>query len=291
MYRLKRLFARFTKTLPKQPLKVSNNVPKRYQNDTITLASSNKISDFPLRVFVIIGKQGVGKTTLCNNLATYYKNNKVEVVRVEGLNDLDKQKCVLIIDDLRTDLTRKVFEAIIERFRVVRHYNQIIILTHHLLNDVPTKLLQLSDKVIMFHTNFSVNSATSKIHHIIPKSKKHDLHELVLSLKPFEYVIVKNGVVYGVYDNYNIQPIISDTKGNEISLLTNQNVTKTLPINDDFIKQQIPEYELLTVTAKIIVIKQKFPLLKPMAIARVIGTTPLNVRKTLSIARKKGLLN
>jgi len=305
----KRFYQNLTKTLSKPNPNQTQTLQKPYQKliekpmVQITLDSANNTTEFPLRVFLIIGKQGYGKTTLAKNISEYYEQNGIPIVNVRTLEDLEQQKCVLIIDDLKDDLTKAVFNRLVEKFRVVRHNKQIIILTHHILSDVPTRLLKLADKVIMFNNNFSPNSPTSKVHHIIPKSRKNELHELVLTLNQYEYVIVKNGKVYGKFSNMNITPIVGDTNGKELLLINGskngfkngfQNGLNGFNGNGEKFKEllyeQIPEFDFLTVTDKIIVLKQKFPRLKPKVICQIVGTTPSNTWKTLSIARKKGLI-
>lgn len=211
---------------------------------------------------------------------------------------MEKNESVLIIDDLKTDVTKKVMEGIVEKFRVVRHNKQIIILTHHLIGDVPTKLIELSEKVIMFHTKFNPDNPTSKINEIVSKNKKHAIHEQVLSLPNYEYIIIKRGSLSGPYSDKDINPIIGDTNGNEIRLI-NGNGQKHLIngnglTNGKFTEKlltEIPEFDLLTTTEKIIVLKQTYPRLKPKVICQIVGTTASNTWKTLSIARKNGKLD
>ncbi|MEM2355485.1 MAG: hypothetical protein QXO00_04110 [Candidatus Bathyarchaeia archaeon] len=265
------------------------------KDSTITLSSANVVSEFPLRVFVILGKQGYGKTTLVNNIASYYLRHNIRVVRVAKLEDLEQQNAVLVIDDLKTDLTRKVMAYMVEKFRTVRHQKQIIILTHHILNDVPSDLLRLSDKVIFFNTAFSVNSPTSKIHEIISKNKREHLHELVLSLEPYHYIIVKANKVYGAFLNTNIEPIVSDSYGKEIALISNgeNNKDDVFKPSEDLLKlvvEKIPEFHYLTLTMKVVKLVEMFPDLKPKAIAKIVGAEANSVRARLSYARQKGLL-
>jgi len=75
---LKRIYQNLTKTLPKsyekptEALQKPNQKPIKTLSDPnleITLANSGKTSDFPLRVFTIVGKQGYGKTTLAKKSA------------------------------------------------------------------------------------------------------------------------------------------------------------------------------------------------------------------------------
>jgi calcineurin-like phosphoesterase family protein len=308
----KRVYENLTKTLSKADNKQTVNIPKAYNNHTknvsetnleITLNSANNQCEFPFRVFLIIGKPETGKTTLSKNIAGYYERNGVPIVNVKTLEDLEKQKCVLIIDDLKDNLTKAIFNRIVEKFRIVRHNQQIIILTHHILSDVPTRLIKLAEKVIMFNNSFSPNSPTSKVHHIIPKSRKNELHELVLTLNNYEYVVIKNGKVFGKFSNMNITPIVGDTNGKEVLLINgSKNGCKNGFHNGlngfngngekfrDLIYEKVPEFDFLTITDKIIVLKQTFPRLKPKVISQMVGTTPQNTWKTLSIARKKGLI-
>jgi hypothetical protein len=303
--RIKAIYQNLTATLPKTEETLLKTYEKQTEtlpqtNQKLTLSSSNSITNFPLRVFIIIGKQGYGKTTLTKNIAKYYAQNNIPIIYVQDVVDLEKQECVLVIDDLRDDLTKAIFSKIVEKFRAVRHSKQIIILTHHVLNDIPTKLLELSEKVIMFNNSFSVNSPTSKVHYVIPKRQKEALHDLVLNLEHYHYVIVKEGKIYGKFENTNIEPIIGDTHGAEIKLITNSqtaipdtNVMVTALNNTKLMEkliEQIPEFELLTTTDKIITLKQTFPKLKPAVICKLVNTTPSNTWKTLSIARKKGLV-
>ena len=284
-----------TNTLPKPNLEHTKTLPKA--NQKLILDSAFKTSEFPLRVFVIIGKQGVGKTTLAKNLSQYYKDNGIKVVNVEKLEDLEVSEAVLVIDDLKRDLTKTIMNRIVESFRVVRHKKQIIILTHHILNDIPSDLLKLSDKVIMFNTSFNPNQPFSKINLIISKSKKEALHELVLSLEPYQYIIIKSNKIFGKFSNMDVEPIIGDTKGSEIALINgkskNNNILEVSAINNrllDEIYNRIPEFDYLTVSQKIISLKKEFPRLKPKVITAIVGTTPSNTWKTLSVARKKGLI-
>lgn len=303
---LKELYRNLTKTLSKTEQSLRRPDQKHIEtlpqtNQKITLSSSNNITDFPLRVFTAIGKQGYGKTTLTRNISKYYAQNNIPIVYVSSVEDLEKQDCVLVIDDLRDDLTKAIFNRIAEKFRAVRHSRQIIILTHHILNDVPSKLLELSEKIIMFNNSFSVNSPTSKVHYLIAKNRKDALHDLVLNLEHYFYIVVKEGKIYGKYENTDIEPIVGDTKGAEIRLISGNDNTTVLDANVmintlkngkmmEKLMEEIPEFELLTITDKIIALAQKFPRLKPAVICKIVKTTPSNTWKTLSIARKKGLI-
>ena len=287
-----------TETLQKPNLKPTETLPK--PNLEITLSNSGEISDFPLRVFTIVGEQGYGKTTLAKKISEYYESQGIPKVIVKTLDDLEKQKCVLIIDDLKEDLTKTIFNTLVEKFRVVRHNQQIIILTHQLVNRIPTDLLKLSEKIILFNTKYNPTSPTEKLNAFIPKSKRADFQEILIRLKPYRYVILKDGELHGEFSNLDIDPIVSDTQGKEIRLINGKaNNAKTaksktpISLNGEFkalLYQKVPEWDFLTVREKIIVLKQTFPRLKPRIISQIVGTTPQNVWKELSIARREGII-
>ena len=306
---LKRLYQNLTKTLPKPNLKPTEALQKPNLKPTetlpkpsleITLSNSGKTSDFPLRVFTIVGKPGCGKTTLANMISDYYASQGIPKVIVKTLDDLEKQKCVLVIDDLKEDLTKAIFNTLVEKFRVVRHNQQIIILTHQLVNRIPTDLLRLSEKIILFNTSYNPTSPTEKLNSFISKSKRAEVQEALVTLEPYQYVILKNGKLYGPYSNMNIQPIIGDTNGKEVRLINGKvNNAKTakaktpISLNGEFkalLYQKVPEWDFLTVREKIITLKQMFPRLKPKIIAQIVNTSSQNVWKELSIARKQGII-
>lgn len=226
-------------------------------------------------------------------IADYYKNANIPIVKVKTLEDLNRQKCVLLIDDLKEDLTKKVFNALVEKFRVVRHNQQIIILTHQLINRIPTDLLKLSEKIILFNTKYNPTSPTEKLNSFLPKSKRVEVQEILVSLEPYNYVILKDGKLHGEFSNMDIQPIVGDSNGKEINLINgNRKLTKTtktltITLNGEFkqlLYQKCPEWDFLTVKEKIIFLKVEFPQLKPKAIAKIVGTTKANVWKELSRA-------
>jgi len=129
----KRVYENLTKTLSKADNKQTVNIPKAYNNHTknvsetnleITLNSANNQCEFPFRVFLIIGKPETGKTTLSKNIAGYYERNGVPIVNVKTLEDLEKQKCVLIIDDLKDNLTKAIFLRKSSRIRLPNYNRQ-----------------------------------------------------------------------------------------------------------------------------------------------------------------------
>jgi len=183
----------------------------------------------------------------------------------------------------------------------VRHNQQIIILTHQLINSIPTKLLQLSEKIILFNTSFNPTSPTDKLNNFMPKSRRTEYHDILISLEKYQYVILKHGKLHGAYSNLDISPIVSDTNGKEIRLINgkakNAKIAKAkmpISLNGEFkalLYQKCPEWDFLTTREKIITLKQMFPRLKPKIIARIVNTTPQNCWKELSIARKNGLIS
>ena len=292
----KRFFGRF-RGLPKPYQNHDENLtstlpkPERQRpskNHTITLHSSNCVSDFPFRVFVIVGKQGQGKTTLAQNLAGHYAEPGVPVLAVKTLEDMDAEGTVMLIDDLAQDLAPKAMRRLVENFRGIRHSKQTVVLVHHLLRDIPSRLLQLSERVIFFSSNINVNQPNAKINALVPRSIKHQFHEKVLTLAPYEYLILKTGKVYGPYSNKDLTPCTSNVTG-EKKILNGS--AEAVPIPElERLLDPIPEWNGLSITKKIIRLRIQYPMIKPAYISKVVKTTPNTVWKTLSNARKKGLI-
>jgi ABC-type multidrug transport system ATPase subunit len=261
------------------------NKPKISKNTEITLNSSNSISHNALKIYTIIGKQGFGKTTLSQNLQKAFADKPV--VTVKTIDDLNHENAVLVIDDLKTSLAKEVMHKIVDVLRTARHKDLIIILTHHLLSQIPSEILQLSQKVIFFNTNFNP-SQNSKLLNIISKNKLEKLHELLLSLEKYQYVIVENNKVYGIFSNTNINPILNKPD-KEISLNGNSDKnSKTQDPKEELriaIKALIPQFQYLTITQQIIALYNTFHL-KPKAISEIVGTTPECVRNKLSQYRR-----
>ncbi|VVB54025.1 Uncharacterised protein [uncultured archaeon] len=313
--KFKDAYQNLTNNIPKaeetQP-KTEGTQPQTNQNHTensqkLTLDSGNNISDFPLRFNLIIGKMGYGKTTISKGIQNHYADNGIPVVNVQILADMENAKeCVLVFDDLKRDLAKSAFEKIVENIREIRHKKLIIIFSHHMLDDVPKEILQLCEKVIMFNNSIQLNSPMAKVNYVITKARKEALHDFVLTLEHYRYVIVKEGKIFGDYANTDISPIVGDTGGAEIKLMgksangapiqildTNAIIQQTASQETDLkklVREKCPEYDYLTVTEKIIQIQTQFPKLKPAIIARIVGTTADNTWKTLSNARKGGKL-
>jgi predicted transcriptional regulator len=125
---------------------------------------------------------------------------------------------------------------------------------------------------------------------IISKNKREKFHDLLLSLEKYNYVIVQNNKVYGIFSNTDIKPIISENPEKEIILngdsADNQQLTETPKDVLTVVKALIPEFQYLTLTQQIIALNKAFPKLKPKAIAEVLNTTPQTVRTKLYQSRK-----
>jgi ABC-type polar amino acid transport system ATPase subunit len=284
------------------------NKPIR-KNTEIALNSAFSINENSLRAYVILGTQGYGKSTLTlrliNELAKNY--GKVYLItskkpeefqhldfkdKIETISDLSTLKgaenCIIAIDDLKSNIAHETLSTITDIMRIARHKNITVIITHHLLNQIPTQILQLSEKTIFFNTRFNP-SQNSKLLNIISKNKLQRLHDLVLSLEPYNYVIVQNNKVYGIFNNTDITPIINKKPSKEISLngskTENQQITEQPQDILTIVKAMIPEFYQLTLTQQIIALNKAFPKLKPKAIAKVLNTTPQTVRTKLYQAR------
>jgi hypothetical protein len=266
----------------------SQKKPKISKNTEITLNSANTISHNGFRVYTIIGKQGFGKTTLSQNLQKAFTDKPI--ITVKNIDDLNHENAVLVIDDLKTSIAKDVMHKIVDVLRTARHKDLTIILTHHLISQIPTEILQLSQKVIFFNTSFNATQ-NSKLLNIISKSKLEKLHDLLLSLEPYNYVIVQNNKVYGIFSNTDVKPIIESmenyheievsAKNPEITDLHMEQQKDVLTV----VKAMIPEFYQLTLTQQIIALNKAFPKLKPKAIAEVLNTTPQTVRTKLYQAR------
>jgi len=293
-------------------LTVSEHKRKQNINKTLTLNSAFNITSNSLRVITIIGKQGRGKTTttlrLVDNLATAYdkvvfitdkpkeelkpifeQNNLSFYDKLETVSDIQQilgyKNAIVTIDDLCSSVAKSVLTKVSDLLRASRHNNLAIIITHHLISQIPTLILQLSEKVIFFQTSFNA-TVNSKLSNIISKRKLEKLHDLVLSLQKFQYVLVQNNKVYGIFSNLNINPIISEpNQVDEIKLTNQYQNVKTVKENNnnllEAIYQRIPEFDLLTLTDKVKALNQEFPRLKPRHIAKIVNSNPNTVRVLL----------
>jgi len=265
-------------------IKPKSQKPKISKNTEITLNSANQISHNAFRVFTIIGKQGYGKTTLSQNLQKAFTDKPI--ITVKAIDDLNVSNAVLVIDDLKSSIAKDVMHKIVDVLRTARHKDLTIILTHHLISQIPTEILQLSQKVIFFNTSFNATQ-NSKILNIISKNKLEKFHDLLLSLEKYHYVIVQNNKVYGIFSNTDVKPIMAEIPDKELSLNgENQRITETPQDVLTIVKAMIPEFYHLTLTQQIIALNKAFPKLKPRAIAEILNTTPQTVRTKLYQARK-----
>jgi nicotinamide riboside kinase len=267
----------------------SQNKPKINKNTQITLSSANQISHNDFRVYTIIGKQGYGKTTLSQNLQKAFTDKPI--ITVKSIDDINVSNAVLVIDDIKSSIAKDVMHKIVDVLRTSRHKGLTIILTHHLISQIPTEILQLSQKVIFFNTSFNATQ-NSKMLNIVSKNKLEKFHDLVLSLEKYDYVIVQNNKVYGIFSNTDIKPIISENPEKEIILNGNSDNQQLPEKPEDIItivKALIPEFQYLTLTQQIIALNKAFPKLKPKAIAEILGTTR-HTAKTILYQYRKGLI-
>jgi hypothetical protein len=267
----------------------SQNKPKINKNTQITLSSANQISHNDFRVYTIIGKQGYGKTTLSQNLQKAFTDKPI--ITVKSIDDINVSNAVLVIDDIKSSIAKDVMHKIVDVLRTSRHKGLTIILTHHLISQIPTEILQLSQKVIFFNTSFNATQ-NSKMLNIVSKNKLEKFHDLVLSLEKYNYVIVQNNKVYGIFSNTDIKPIISENPEKEIILNGNSDNQQLPEKPEDIItivKALIPEFQYLTLTQQIIALNKAFPKLKPKAIAEILGTTR-HTAKTILYQYRKGLI-
>lgn len=280
------------KTLTSREQTINQQIAENQQtiSKTLTLESAHKISDFPLMVYLIGGKQGEGKTTLTYTLESELKQKGfTNILRVnsENFNQIKTaENTVIIIDDLSRDLTKKAINVIVENLRIARHKRNIYIISHHIINDFPTELMQLSDKIVMFKTAFNP-ALTSKINTVISKSKIQQLHEIALSIPKYQYVIVKDNDVFGYFSNKDAKPILEDYGLKRLN--ANSKTQNGNSNNHDellaIVKAKIPEFQYLTLTSQILKLSQMFPELKPKKIAEIVNTTPNTVRVILCRVR------
>jgi len=186
---------------------VTKKLPKRETKKVTKLTiTQNDIVSFPHKIIVILGNPQVGKTTLTKALASHYANQlNYRIVEAQTLEDIQSvTKAVIILDDIKS----RIPDSLLDILRSQRHRELIIIITHHLLNYVPTPCLQLAERVILFNNKLNTNS---RIKVILPSSKLIKVCDYLKSLEDYHFVVVKNAKVYGkFYSDYgrNLKPII-----------------------------------------------------------------------------------
>jgi len=288
----------------------SQNKPKTSKNQQIALDSAFTINSNSLKAYTIIGSQGYGKSSLMLRLISEFLKDygKIYLItsknreefqhlpfydKLETVKDLSTLKnaenCIIAIDDLKSNIARETLSTITDILRIARHKNITVIITHHLLNQIPTQILQLSKKVIFFNSKFNPTQ-NSKLANIISKAEIQQLHDILIKLPEYHYVVIENGKIFGAYENTNITPIIS--KPDKEIILNGKAKTENqkLPEKPEdiitIVKALIPEFQYLTLTQQIIALNKAFPKLKPKQIAVILNTTPQTVRTKLYQSRK-----
>jgi Cdc6-like AAA superfamily ATPase len=279
---------------------VSNNVSNA-GNDVgktvkpITLYN-NEVNDFPSMVYVILGKTGEGKTTLVHNMLKHLNKTFKLVESDSDLNSLDAD--VIVLDNLVSRVAPSILNALCDRIRLQRHERKIYIITHHLISQVPTELLQLATKVIFFNSMFNVSAFTSKIGNIIAKVKVEKLHEIVLSLPQYHYVIVARNKISRIYSNDNVSPIFGEfqeyqeNNNNSNNTQNNSNVFQLFQDvpSDAELLEFAKQLEGLSNMQKIRFMLKKYPQLSNQKIAEVLQVSPAIVKSRKCYLKKHNLI-
>jgi len=276
---------------------VSNNVSNA-GNDVgktvkpITLYN-NEVSDFPSMVYVILGKTGEGKTTLVHNMLKHLNKTFKLVESDSDLNSLDAD--VIVLDNLVSRVAPSILNALCDRIRLQRHERKIYIITHHLISQVPTELLQLATKVIFFNSTFNVSAFTSKIGNIIAKAKVEKLHEIVLSLPQYHYVIVARNKISRIYSNDNVSPIFGEFQEHQENNGNNSQNNNVFQIFEDSpsdaeLQEFAKQLEGLSNMQKIRFLLKKYPNLSNQKIAEVLQISPTIVKSRKCYLKKHNLI-
>jgi ABC-type multidrug transport system ATPase subunit len=258
---------------------------------------NNQISDFPSMVYVILGKTGEGKTTLVHNMLKHLNKPYKLVCSSEDLNNNDDAD-IIVLDNLVSKVAPSVLNDLCDKIRLQRHERKIYIITHHLISQVPTELLQLATKVIFFNSMFNVSAFTSKIGNIIAKVKVEKLHEIVLSLPQYHYVIVARNKISRIYSNDNVSPIFGEfqeyqeNNNNSNNTQNNSNVFQLFQDvpSDAELLEFAKQLEGLSNMQKIRFMLKKYPQLSNQKIAEVLQVSPAIVKSRKCYLKKHNLI-
>jgi ABC-type multidrug transport system ATPase subunit len=257
---------------------------------------NNQISDFPAMVFTIVGKTGEGKTTLVHNILKYL-NKPYKLVENDSdlSNNLDAE--VIVLDNLTSKVAPSILNILCDKIRMQRHERKIYVITHHLLSQIPTELIQLSTKIIFFNSSFNVSAFTSKIGNIIAKVKVEKLHEIVLSLPQYHYIVVSRNRISRIYENSNVSPIFGEfqeyqDQENNGSNSTQNNVFQLFQdsINDTELLEFAKQLEGLSNMQKIRFMLKRFPNISNQKIAEVLQISPTIVKSRKCYLKKHNLI-
>jgi ABC-type multidrug transport system ATPase subunit len=284
--------------LPSKPVSsedVKSNVANTKANSTKTITlHNNEISDFPSMIYVILGKTGEGKTTLVHNMLKHLNKPYKLVCSSEDLNNNDDAD-IIVLDNLVSKVAPSVLNDLCDKIRLQRHERKIYIITHHLISQVPTELLQLATKVIFFNSMFNVSAFTSKIGNIIAKVKVEKLHEIVLSLPQYHYVIVARNKISRIYSNDNVSPIFGEFQEYENNNNSTQNNNCIFQLFQDVpsdaeLLEFAKQLEGLSNMQKIRFMLKKYPQLSNQKIAEVLQISPSIVKSRKCYLKKHNLI-
>jgi Cdc6-like AAA superfamily ATPase len=274
---------------------VKSNVANTKANAKPITHFNNQISDFPSMVYVILGKTGEGKTTLVHNMLKHLSNKTYKLIYSDSdLNELNAD--VIVIDNLVSKVAPSVLSQLYDRIRMQRHEGKIYIITHHLIAQLPTELLQLASKIIFFNSSFNITSFSSKIGNIISKQKIEKLHEIVLSLPQYHYIIVSRNKISKVYSNNDVEPIFGEFQEYQENNCSNSNAQNNIfqIFEDSPSEAELLEFakqlEGLSNMQKIRFMLKRFPNISNQKIVEVLQISPSIVKSRKCYLKKHNLI-